>query len=316
MSDRFYPLPADKLLYWIIEESKQETIFGIHKDIFFKPRKTDPFRDKKFGKLLETPIGVAAGPHTQLAQNIIAAWLCGARFIELKTVQDLDDLKVSKPCIDMENEGYNCEWSQELRIEESFHEYAKAWVLLHVLRKFLGWNKKNDPGFIFNLSIGYDLKGIKGKKVQWFLDSILDAGDTIQEIKNQLLPFFQKIEDIPIPREISNNITLSTMHGCPPQEIEKIALYLIQERKLHTTIKLNPTLLGAGEVRNILNDNLRFKTQIPDQAFDHDLKWDDALEIIRNLESAAKKSAVDFGLNSLILWNRLTIGIFFLPRKR
>ena len=33
----------------------------------------------------------AAGPHTQLAVNIIAAWLCGARYIELKTIQTLDE---------------------------------------------------------------------------------------------------------------------------------------------------------------------------------------------------------------------------------
>lgn len=36
---------------------------------------------------LESPLGVAAGPHTQLAQNIVACYAGGARFIELKTVQ-------------------------------------------------------------------------------------------------------------------------------------------------------------------------------------------------------------------------------------
>jgi len=61
-----------------------------------------------------------------LAQNIVAAWLCGARFIELKTIQTLDELEVSKPCIDMQDEGYNCEWSQELKIEQSFEQYLDA----------------------------------------------------------------------------------------------------------------------------------------------------------------------------------------------
>ena len=46
----------------------------------------------RYGQMLETPLGVAAGPHTQLSQNIIAAWLCGARYMELKTVQTLDEL--------------------------------------------------------------------------------------------------------------------------------------------------------------------------------------------------------------------------------
>ena len=53
-----------------------------------------------FGHTVAAPLGVAAGPHTQLAQNIVASWLCGARFIELKTVQILDEIEVSRPCID------------------------------------------------------------------------------------------------------------------------------------------------------------------------------------------------------------------------
>ena len=32
----------------------------------------------------------AAGPHTQLAQNLVAAYYAGARFFELKTVQKMD----------------------------------------------------------------------------------------------------------------------------------------------------------------------------------------------------------------------------------
>ena len=88
---------------------------------------------------LGTPIGPSAGPHTQLSQNIISAWLCGGRFIELKTVQIMDELVIPRPCIDMEDEGYNVEWSQELKLEESAQEYVNAWALIHVLRRLLGW---------------------------------------------------------------------------------------------------------------------------------------------------------------------------------
>ncbi len=72
-----------------------------------------------FGHYLATPIGPAAGPHTQLAQNILCAWLSGGRFIELKTVQIMDELEIPRPCIDMEDEGYNVEWSQELKLDQS-----------------------------------------------------------------------------------------------------------------------------------------------------------------------------------------------------
>jgi putative selenate reductase len=59
---------------------------------------------RRYGQLLETPLGVAAGPHTQLSQNLISAWLTGAGYLELKTVQVLDAIQVTKPCIDMTDE--------------------------------------------------------------------------------------------------------------------------------------------------------------------------------------------------------------------
>jgi putative selenate reductase len=62
------------------------------------------------------------------------------------------------------------------------------------------------------------------------------------------------------------------MHGCPPDEVEKIGCYFIEDRKLHTTIKLNPTLLGPEKLRDILNDELGFDVEVPDLAFEHDLK--------------------------------------------
>ena len=70
-----------------------------------------------FGRDLETPIGPAAGPNSQLAQNIAASYYAGSRFFELKTVQimDGDELAacVNKPCIKADDEAYNCEWSTE-----------------------------------------------------------------------------------------------------------------------------------------------------------------------------------------------------------
>ena len=134
MSDKFNCCPIDHLLKWILEEEKQGEIFGIRKELFFVPQSGDVFKMKRYGQDLETPIGVAAGPHTQLSQNIISAWLTGARYMELKTVQTLDELEVTKPCIDMTDEGYNCEWSQELKLEQSFNEYLNAWIILHILK--------------------------------------------------------------------------------------------------------------------------------------------------------------------------------------
>ena len=134
MSDKFYRIQVDRLFKWILNEEKERRIFGIYKEHFFTPGENDLFKMERYGVTLDAPIGVAAGPHSQLAHNIIASWLCGARYIELKTVQTLDEIEVTKPCIDMEDEGYNCEWSQELKVHDSFDEYLNAWIIIHILK--------------------------------------------------------------------------------------------------------------------------------------------------------------------------------------
>jgi putative selenate reductase len=295
MSDKFYRIPVEKLFKWILNEEKEGRIFGIYKELFFTPKITDVFRIQRYGKTLETPIGVAAGPHTQLAQNIILSWLCGARYIELKTVQTLDEIDVRKPCIDMEDEGYNCEWSQELKVEDSFDEYLNAWIIIHILKNKFGWDE-DEPGFIFNMSVGYDYAGIRNTNVQWFLDKMSDCKKEKGEKIEKLASLYSKIRDIKIPDMMSDNITLSTMHGCPSDEIEKICKYLIEERKLHTSLKLNPTLLGKDTLRDILSDKLGYNIAVPEEAFEHDLKYDDAVRIIHSLSKSADDSGVKFGL--------------------
>ena len=116
MSDIMRVQPFDLLLRRILAEYQHSgSIFGIHKSLWYTPKRNAPYATSGFfGKYLATPIGPSAGPHTQLSQNIIAAWLCGGRFIELKTVQIMDELVIPRPCIDMEDEGYNVEWSQEI----------------------------------------------------------------------------------------------------------------------------------------------------------------------------------------------------------
>lgn len=297
MSDNFSLISIQHLLHLFLIREKKDLIFNIPKNLIFKPDENDAFRTSQFDQLLETPIGVAAGPHTQMAQNIIIAWLCGARYIELKTVQHLDRLEVSKPCIDMQDEGYNCEWSQELRVHESYDEYLNAWIIIHLLKDKLGYtNQKGGVGTIFNISVGYDMEGILKENVQWFLEKMNNCKAEKETKIKSLINQYPNIENIDIPNCISDNVTLSTMHGCPPDEIEKIGLYLIEKKKLHTYIKLNPTLLGAKTVREILNQRLGFNTTVPDDAFEHDLKYNDALKIIKSLQKSAKKNNVTFGL--------------------
>jgi len=83
MSDKMRPISFEGLLQWIVGEYRsQKTIFGIPEAQFFK--KVNQKNTYIFNEECSMPLGPAAGPHTQLAQNIITAYLVGSRFFELK----------------------------------------------------------------------------------------------------------------------------------------------------------------------------------------------------------------------------------------
>ena len=244
MSEIMRPMSFEQLLNWTLTEYKENgTVFGER-----HPYHADSkFNRTIFGRDLETPIGPAAGPNAQLTQNIIAAYYTAGRFFELKTVQvmDGDELAacINRPCIKADDECYNCEWSTELFVPQAMEEYIKAWLLLKVISKEFGLGSMD--GFQFNISVGYDIAGIKSEKGDRFLNTMQHAQDSeiFKHCKAYLLEhvdLFEKVtaEDIEsISGDICNSVTISTLHGCPPEEIEKIAMYLITEKGFHTFIK-------------------------------------------------------------------------------
>ena len=300
MSDRMTSIPFGNLMNWILREAPSGTIFGVHHQ--YKAGTQRPY--EIFDRPVELPFGPAAGPHTQLAQNIAAAYAAGARFFELKTVQQLDgeDLPVPKPCIKADDECYNVEWSTELTVPKAFEEYVKAWFLVHVMAVEYGLGRFD--GMQFNMSVGYDLAGIQTPKIDSFIENLKDASHTaiFNECKSWLLHHldrFRKLsrEDVEaIPADICNSITVSTMHGCPPDEIERIASYLLKEKKVHTFVKCNPTLLGYDFVRNCM-DTLGYDHMVFDDShFKADLQYDDALALLKRLQGVGAAEGRTFGV--------------------
>ena len=303
MSDIMTCMPFGQLMDWVLQEKKgQDTVFGVH-----RPYTADPKNDMTiFTRNLETPVGPAAGPHTQLAQNIIASYYAGARFFELKTVQKMDGAELSacvnKPCILADDEGYNCEWSTELTVPDAMGEYIKAWFILHVIAKEFGLGAQD--GFQFNISVGYDLAGIKGDKVNTFIDGMMEAKDTVifQECRKWLLDNADKFqnftrEDIEaIPSNVCNSATISTLHGCPPQEIESIANYLLTEKHLNTFVKCNPTLLGYDFARKTMDEMGYDYMVFGDFHFRDDLQYEDAVPMLTRLMKLSDELGLEFGV--------------------
>ena len=302
MSDRMTPIPFRELMEWVMTEYPKGSVFGVKRPYTPVPGKLLSL----FGETMETPFGPAAGPNTQLAQNIVAAYYAGARFFELKTVQimDGDELAacIGKPCIVAKDECYNCDWSTELTVPEALCEYVKAWFMLKLFTKEYGWGDPN--GFIFNMSVGYDFAGITSPKIDAFLEGLKNAKTTAiwaecTEWARANLPRFRNVDESyldSINPRVCTSVTLSTLHGCPPQEIEKIASYLIGVKKLHTFVKCNPTILGYAYARKTLDDLGFDYVAFDEHHFNEDLQYADAVPMFTRLLALAKENGVTFGL--------------------
>ncbi|MCI6320301.1 MAG: putative selenate reductase subunit YgfK [Clostridiales bacterium] len=298
MSELMIPIPFRELMTWVTTEYQRDgSVFGVH-----KPYKAGVKKLPIFGETIETPFGPAAGPNTQLAQNIIAGYFGGARFFELKTVQKMDGAElaacINRPCILAEDECYNCEWSTELYVQQAFEEYVKAWCALKIMSKVYGLGDPN--GFVFNMSVGYDLAGIQGEKIDTFLNGMMDASKTpiFQECIRVLKEFFPGESDYidTITPHVSGSVTVSTLHGCPPDEIERIASYLIEKKHLHTFVKCNPTILGYETARSILDGMGYDYIAFDDHHFKEDLQYADAVPMFHRLLALAKANGLEFGL--------------------
>ena len=290
-------------MHWIMSEYEQKkSIFGIEKIVKHENGQALPIYEEK----IESPFGPAAGPNSQLAQNIVAAYVAGSRFFELKTVQVMDgaDLAacISRPCIIAGDECYNCEWSTELYVPQAFAEYVKAWVACKLIAK--EYNLGDPDAFVFNMSVGYDLEGIKSPKVDKYINEMIEAKDTevFKECINWALEHVNEFKNVDeeyirnISSNVSNSITESTLHGCPPAEIERIATYLITEKHLNTFIKCNPTLLGYEYARKRL-DGLGFDyIAFDDHHFVEDLQWADAVPMLHRLYDLCQEKGLEFGV--------------------
>ena len=300
------PVPFDVLIGRMFREFEhKKSIFDLPAQRFVQAPAGLDLSLKLGRRRASTPFGPAAGPHTQMAQNIALSWLAGGRVIECKTVQVKDDIDVPRPCIDMANVGYNVEWSQELTVAESLDEYVKGAMLIEMLKASgLGGGL---PETIFDMSVGYDLEGIRSAKVRGFLDGMLDASAVVERLRKQIPAQWKHFRDLRFPTRISDTLTLSTFHGCPPGEIEGIVEHLIADVGLDVVVKLNPTLLGRAGVDAIFHDRLGYHdVKVPEKAFEDDATWEQAIAMIGRLGPFADAHGRGLGVkfsNTLVVEN-------------
>jgi putative selenate reductase len=290
------------------ELERRQAIFDLPARRFVLGQERRDLAVRFHGQTAATPFGPAAGPNTQLAQNILLSWLAGGRVMELKTVQINDALTIPRPCIDMQTVGYNVEWSQELKLEQSLEEYVKGSMLIEMLAASGRLPLRAGMArTVYDMSVGYDLAGIRSERVQAFIRGMRDAGALVDRLRAEIPAELASYRDVPFPRRLSSTLTLSTFHGCPPDEIERIVDFLLRDLELDCVIKLNPMLLGKTELHALLHDALGFTDlRVPDSAFDRDTTWEQATGFVARLGLTAARLGRSLGVkfsNTLIVEN-------------
>ncbi len=302
------PFPFEALLRRLRHElAAGGPVFGLARRDWHIPDPTLDLSVELAGRRAANPFGPAAGPHTQLAQNLVPCWLAGARVFELKTIQVLDELAIPRPCIHAPHYGLNVEWSQELRLDESVREYQKAAWLLEILRR-TGAGGALAPGagldFVLDLSVGYSLDGVRSPAMARALDQLRHPQEGFARLAADLPAEAREFAGEPPTGALADCVTLSTFHGCPPCEVEAIASHLL-EQGWSVVVKLNPTLPGLEGVREILHDRLGYHHLEPDpRAFDEDLDLAGAVALLERLHAQGRTLGLQVGAkfsNTLVL---------------
>lgn len=286
---------ADLVDRMFLELRRQEAVFDLPRRKWYLPHADGPDLGVRFlGHRAATPVGPASGPHTQMAQNLVLCWLAGARILELKTVQINDRLEIGRPCIDAANVCYNIEWSQELRIGESLSEYVAGAMLIHMLRQMDladGVDLTGSAGdTVFDMSVGYDLAGIKSEPVVRYIESLKNARAAIDELRLQIPARHRRLRDLDYPAQVSDSITLSTFHGCPADEIERICTFLLGEMDVDVVVKMNPPMLGRERLEHLLHEVMGYsEIRVNPSAYTSGLRFDEAVDMCRRLQSLAAR---------------------------
>ena len=306
MVDLFCTPFVDLIQRMRLEFRNQQSMFDLPVRKWYLPNETTPDLSVRFHDgVAGNASGPASGPQTQMAQNIVLSWLAGGRIMELKTVQVNDELKISRPCIDAANIGYNVEWSQELRVHESLEQYIAGAMLIHMLRQApqVFGNPFGDPSMagvsgepIYDMSIGYDLAGIQTPKVVDFIRGMIDARESVERLRDQIPRWLGPLRDLDYPTKLSRSITLSTFHGCPAGEIERICEFLLSELDVHVIVKMNPPMLGKERLEHLLYDVMGYtELRVNEKAYTSGLQFDESLEICGRLSKLATSRNLQFG---------------------
>ncbi len=301
MNDKVSQISFESIVNWIFSEyKKSETVFGIPKQRFCinSFRNTTEIFDEKVSSVIGSSPGLTSG----LAQNIFTNYLAGSRVFELRIVQKITGEQNENTYFSVLDENYNNVISTDFTIKHALEEFIKAHFLISIFSKEFELASEKD--FIFNMSVGYNRDSIMSDEINYFIDSMKDCSNT--KLYNEILDIVHnniyKFENISetflrnITKKVSNSITVYLSKDSSSDEIFEMVDYLLTQKKLHTYIKCNPTVLDYSFIRHLLDEAEYFSISLDKQQFENDFEFDDIIGITKKIHEVAKISNLEFGI--------------------
>ena len=258
-----------------------------------------------------TPLGPAAGPHTQLAQNLVIGWLAGARVARAQ---------------DRAGEG-------PARDPAALHRRARS----RLQRGVVAGADARAIGVAVRHGVAPDPRPGRGRRGPAVPRAIprrrsrsrsattsrasarrrSRVSSTRWGTRAGCSPRYGSVcppdcaarADVAVPARIADTVTLSTFHGCPPAEIEQIVEHLFARHRMNVVVKLQPDAArlrrrGRTPARPARLRRDRARSARRSRATSG---WDDALALFARLEGAARRAGLALGVkltNTLVVRNR------------
>ena len=292
---------ADLVTRLYREPVVQNSVFGLPRAKWYQPAADDPdLAVNTLGGTAGNPAGPAAGPHTQLAQNMLLAYVAGGRILELKTVQAERVARSLRPYINIGAVGLCANWGAGLYIRDALHQYVAGAMLIELFRRdpdIAGAFTDNLSGAVIcDVGVGYSLSGIRRDRVRGFLDSMRSASAIVEHLRAQIPREFTFARMHTYPIRIANHVTVSTHPDCSADEIEQIAELLIGQHDLDVYLKLNPAALGVERLEQILRDTLGYDQFGLPSAAAAGMNLAEAIDVCRRLSTYARQCGRGLGL--------------------
>jgi putative selenate reductase len=146
---------------------------------------------------------------------------------------------------------------------------------------------------------------------------MMDARQSVERLRNEIPRWLAPLRELDYPTALSRSITLSTFHGCPADEIERICTFLLAELDVHVIVKMNPPMLGREKLEHLLYDVLGYTDiRVNEKAYTSGLQFSESLEICARLAKLAASRGLKFGAkfsNTLEVENHRA---FFQPTEK